>query len=328
MNHSKYFTLIVATVIGIYGLVGFYFMPLASFEGDLTRMAKLPESLFGWTKEQPAINPELMKQAEWEDADVLAIGDSFTNAQIWQTVFAQRGVKIKTESWASVGNLCGDISDWIRSKGFKGKYVIIQSAERNLEARIAQSIGCKHTIYRSLAKTPRAPPVTLLDRYTSSYTGSMSVGIQTKLNAMNYKHLSREPDFKQWEALNEVRVERMKNGCELFSHPRCNDVLFYKSDRVEDMGEKVFADMEIINARLKSYTVVWVVIPDKATVYLQTDKKFWDEAARRFHAPNLLKIFEQAVSDKTVDLYLANNTHVSTTGYLLLGNAIYSSMYH
>lgn len=291
-------------------------------------MAKLPESLFGWTKEQPAINPDLMKQAEWKDADVLAIGDSFTNAQIWQTVFAQHGVRVKTESWSSVFNICEDISDWIRSKGFKGKYVIIESAEKYHEVRIAQSMACKRTIYHPLAEAPHAPPVTLPDRHTSNYTGSMSVGLQTKLNAVNYEHLSRKPDFHEWETLNEVRMERVKNGCELFSHPRCNDILFYKKDRAEDMGEKVFADMEIINARLKGYTTVWVVIPDKATVYLQNDKKFWDEAARRFHAPNLLKVFQQAVNDKTVDLYLANNTHVSTTGYLLLGNAIYSSMYH
>jgi hypothetical protein len=85
--------------------------------------------------------------------------------------------------------------------------------------------------------------------------------------------------------------------------------------------------MAEINTRMKNFSVVWVVIPDKATVYLHPDKKFWDEAERRFHAPNLLKAFRQEIRQKTVDLYPANNTHVSTTGYLILGNAIYQSMY-
>ena len=84
MKHAKCFSIVVAGVMALYGLVGFYFLPLASFEGDLTRMAKLPEAYFGWTKEQPAINPLLMKSAGWQESDVLAIGDSFTTAQIWR----------------------------------------------------------------------------------------------------------------------------------------------------------------------------------------------------------------------------------------------------
>jgi hypothetical protein len=226
MNHAKFFSILVATIVGIYGLVGFYFMPLANFEGDLTRMAKLPESLFGWTKKQVEINPALMKQAEWKDADVLAIGDSFTNAQIWQTVFLQHGVRIRNESWSSVFNICEDISDWIRSNGFKGKYVIIESAEKYHEVRLAQSMGCKHTIHHPVDVVPHNPPITLPDRKSSNYSGSMSVGIQTAWNARKYEQLTSRPDFQGWEAPDEVRVERLKNGCELFSHPRCKDVLF------------------------------------------------------------------------------------------------------
>ena len=147
------------------------------------------------------------------------------------------------------------------------------------------------------------------------------------MNALKYEELSSKPDFRTWNTPGEVRVERVENGCDLFSHPRCNDVLFYAKDRVPDLGENVLRDMEKINARLKGYTTVWVIIPDKATAYLHSDKKFWDEAERRFNAPNIQKVFRQAIREKTVDLYLANNTHVSTTGYLLLGNAIYQGMH-
>lgn len=328
MRHAKFFSIFVAVVMALYGLVGFYFLPLASFEGDLTRLAKLPESYFGWTREQPAINPALMKSAKWQDAAVLAIGDSFTYAQVWQTVFAQRGVRVRTEMWESMFNICEDFSDWIHSKGFKGKYIIIESSEKYFEDRLARSIECKHMEYHPLAEVAINPPATLPGRHTSDFTGRLSVGIQTALNVLKYERLSSSAGFKGWDALGEVRMERLANGCDLFSHPRCKDVLFYEKDRVEDLGENILVNMAEINARMKDFSVVWVVIPDKATVYLHPDKKFWDEAERRFHAPNLLKAFRQEIRKKTVDIYPANNTHVSTTGYLILGDAIYQSMYH
>jgi hypothetical protein len=327
MRQAKFFSIFVAGAMAIYGLVGFYFLPLASFEGDLTRLAKLPESYFGWIKEQPAITPALMKSANWQDADVLAIGDSFTYAQVWQTVFAQKGVRVRTEMWESVFNICEDFSDWIQRKGFKGKYIIIENSEIYLEDRLARSIECKHMEYHPLAQMVINPPPTLPGGHTADLTGRLSVGIQTALNVLKYERLSSSPGFQGWNALGEVRMERLANGCDLFSHLRCKDVLFYEKDRIEDMGENILVNMAEINTRMKNFSVVWVVIPDKATVYLHPDKKFWDEAERRFHAPNLLKAFRQEIRQKTVDLYPANNTHVSTTGYLILGNAIYQSMY-
>lgn len=313
--------------MALYGLVGFYFLPLASFEGNLTRMAKLPETYFGWTRPQPAIDPSLMKSAEWQDAEVLAIGDSFTYAQVWQTVFQQRGVHIRSETWESVFNICGDFSDWVRSKGYKGKYIVIESVEAYFEDRISRSLECRHTEYHATPQLATSPPPTLPDRHRADLSGRLSVGIQTELNAIEYDRLSAGPGFRGWDESDEVRLARLQDGCELFSHPRCRDVLFYKKDRVEDLGPNILAGMAEINARAQGYTIIWVIVPDKSTVYLHPDKKFWDEAERRYHAPNLLKIFRQEVRNKTVDFYPANNTHVSTTGYLILGDAIYRSMY-
>jgi ribosomal protein L39E len=123
-------------------------------------------------------------------------------------------------------------------------------------------------------------------------------------------------------------MERLPDGCSLFSHARCNDVLFLGNDRVQDLGEDSLANMETINTRFGGLIPVWVIVPDKSTIYLNPDKRFWDEAERRFHAPNLLRTFRLAIQDKIVDLYPANNTHLSTTGYLLMGDSIYQSMPH
>jgi hypothetical protein len=328
MKHTKFFSIFVSAVLALYGLAGFYFLPLASFNGDLTRMAKLPEQQFLRTKEQPVINPDLMKSAAWQDADILAIGDSFSAAQIWQTVFAQHGVRVRTESWSSMFNICEDISDFIRSKGFKGKYVIIENAEKYHEVRLADSVKCQHMAYHPVPVHPPHIPTPLPDWNTSDYSGSMSVGFQTAWNAYRYKQLRNKPDFNTWDALDEVRMVRLENSCELFSHPRCNDVLFYKKDREQDLDKNVLDNMQIINTRLKGFSTVWVVIPDKASAYLYPDKQFWNEAEQRFQAPNILKAFQQAIRNKSVDFYLANDTHVSTTGFILLGNLLYSNIYH
>jgi len=318
--------MLVGFSMGIYGLVGFYFLPLASFEGDLTRMAKLPESLFGWTMKQPSIDPDMMKSAEWNEADVLAIGDSFTYAQIWQTVLAKRGVRVRTEPWENVFRICEDFTAWVRAKGFKGKYVVIESVEKGIEERLARSVGCKHTEYHLLPMAKAETPYTFLDRKKNDYSGRVSVGIRTEMNALKYEQLSSKNDFKKWDLPGEVRIERINNGCDLFSHPRCNDVLFYEKDQKQDLGENVLVYMEKISERMPEYSIIWVIIPDKSTVYLNPNKKYWDEAERRFNAPNILRIFRQAIHEKTIDLYFANNTHVSTTGYLLLGDAIYKEI--
>ena len=73
MRQAKLFSVIVSLIVLGYGAIGFYFLPMASFQGDLTRIGMLPESQFGWRKPQPAVDPKLMQQSSMQDADVLVI---------------------------------------------------------------------------------------------------------------------------------------------------------------------------------------------------------------------------------------------------------------
>ncbi len=317
MTQARFFFLFVVAVLAIYGAAGFWFLPMAGFEGDLTRMAKLPESDFGWTKEQPAVDPKWMQSAAWEDADVLVIGDSFSNAQVWQSVLARNGMKVHTESWGRMYMLCADLGKWIRDKGFKGRHVVIESAEKYLEVRLQDSMSCQHISYHPLNEPQAQLPPVLIDR-THDYSGRLSVGLQTALNQYRYRRRSAQPGFMQWDDLGEVRLVRLDDGCRLFSHTRCQDVLFYQKDLIGDVGENVLGNMAELNKRLAGFDVAWMVIPDKASVYLPGEKKLWNEAKRRFGAPDLLNELRQA-RYQTMDLYFANNTHVSTSGYLLLG---------
>jgi hypothetical protein len=326
MKHARIFSIIVFSAIALYGAVGFYFLPLASFTGPLTRMAKIPESLFGWTKQQPAVNPDYLINASWQEADVLAIGDSFSMPHLWQSVLVQHGMKVHTETWEGMRNVCEDITPWLRGKGFKGRHIVFEVVEHNFEDRLDRSIHCKQMDYHSIPERPVSPPPQQLPLAKADFSGKLSVGIQTKLNALKYQQLSSQAGFDNWNMANTVRMNRVKNGCELFSHPRCNDVLFFADDHVGDFNENTLISMKTISQRLNGINPVWVVVPDKSTAYLHPDKLFWDKAEDQFQAPNILKALKNEIHNKNIDLYPANETHLSTAGYLILGDAIYQSI--
>lgn len=326
MKHARLFSIAVFAAIAIYGAIGFYFLPLASFTGPLTRMGKIPEALFGWTKEQPAINPVYLTNASWQEADVLAIGDSFSMPLLWQSVLVQRSLKVHTETWESMRNVCEDFTPWLRNKGFKGRHVVIEVVEHNFEDRLDRSLHCKQMDYHPAKELRATPPARQLNSNSAEFSGKLSVGLQVKFNSMKYQRLSAQQEFDHWDMGNTVRMNRVKNGCELFSHPRCSDVLFFADDHLGDFNDSTLLNMKTISQRLNGINPVWVVVPDKSTAYLHPDKLFWDKAEDQFHVPNALKILRQEISNKNIDLYPANETHLSTAGYLILGNAIYQSL--
>ena len=335
MKHTKLFSVLVIASLFIYATLGFYFLPLSGFEGGLTRMGKLPESLFGWTKPQPQIHSELLRQSDWQDADVLVVGDSFsvgdpllsnTKPYLWQTVLVQNGFKVHTEGWGNISAICEDFTPWLKSKGFKGKYIILENVERAAESNLDKSIKCHSMSYRSTPYSLPSPPDVIPDRERKDYSGKLSVGIQTWLHELEYSYLSSQSNFNQWELPNHVKMQRLSNGCSLFSHPRCQDVLFLTEDRIEDFDENMFAKMATIESRLPNLTPIWVIVPDKSTVYLNPNKQFWNQSSQRLHAPNLLKSFRQSIQNNTVDLYRGNDTHLSTEGFLIMGETIRQSM--
>ncbi len=317
MRYARFFSIFVFVALTLYGIAGFYCLPLAKFTGNLTRMGMVPDALFGWTKAQVEVDPALMQQASWQEADVLAIGDSFTMPLLWQTALTRRGLHVRTETWESMRNICEDFAGWAREKGFKGKYVVIEIIEYSVESRLERSVGCQRMSYHEIATM----------HPSMSLSGKLSIGIRAQFNAWKYQWLRRQPGFSGFELSNSARVAPVANGCDLFSHRECGDVLFYAGDHIPDFDEKTLAQMDEITRRLQGVTPIWAIVPDKSTAYLHPEKKFWDEVERRSQGPNLLKTFRRAIHDKTVDLYLGNDTHVSTTGYLILGEAIYQSMH-
>lgn len=328
MKVAKTFSLLVFALFGLYGAIGLYYLPLAGFEGDQTRIGLLPESMFGWTRPQPAIDASLIRQSSWQDADVLVIGDSFSDGRIWQTELVRHGLKVRTEHWTNVRGICEDFMPWLRNTGFKGKHIVLEIVERNAAAGISQSINCKKMDFHPsfTADRPRSPPPTVINRNQPDYSGRMSIGLQTRLNLEKYLQLSAQPGFTSWNTGRGSIAARVPDGCKLFSHARCTDALFLASDNTEDLAASVTDSMQLLQQRLAGLNVLWVIVPNKTTAYLHPDKRFWDEAAVRVHSLNLLKIVREAIQAQTPDVYPANNQHFSTKTYLLMGRSIYQSM--
>lgn len=320
--------MLVGGLVLIYGAVGFYFLPMASFQGDLTRTGMLPESQFGWRKIQPVIDPKWMQQATLRDADVLVIGDSFSDGRIWQTALTRRGLKVRTESWDSLRGVCEDFAPWLRAQGFAGKYVVLEMIERNITDGMEKFVACQkmQSHPNVSADAPRFPSPISFDPDHGGFHGRFSVGIQTMLNFRRYETLSSGQDFQSAVLPNDTKVARVRNGCLLFSHTRCNDSLFLGTDKASEIETGVLKNIEILNNRMAGITPIWTFVPNKSTAYLYPNKQFWEQAERRFLAPNLLRMTQQAIQSKTVDLYPANNTHFSTTGYLLMGEEIYKTI--
>lgn len=328
MNYAKSFSILVFAALGLYGAIGLYFLPLAGFEGDQTRIGLLPESMFGWTMPQPAVDPSLIRQAAWQDADVLVIGDSFSVVRIWQTELVRHGLRVRTEHWASIRGICEDFMPWLQNQGFRGKQIVLETVERNVAKGMADSVRCKKMNFHSSfeADTPRDAPPTVIDRNKPVYSGRISIGLQTRLNMSKYEQLSAKLDFQSWNTGRGSIVARVANGCELFSHARCSDALFLASDNPQDLGMDVVGNMQLLDKRMTGLNTLWVVVPDKTTAYLHPDKHFWDEANSRVHSVNLLKTVREAIEARTMDVYPANNQHFSTATYLSMGRAIYQGM--
>ena len=151
--------------------------------------------------------------------------------------------------------------------------------------------------------------------------------IPTAVNMLNMAW--RDGRMVSGEAIN-VQLSTDK----LFSNRKANRLLYYAEDELKmNWSEKDKAaaveNLKYIQDDLakKGLRLVVIVVPDKSSVY----RKYLVREANMDGYPNvfdqlksagvnnvnLLSFFQQAVGE-TVDLYLPNDTHLSTQGYKLM----------
>jgi len=306
----------------------FYFERLY---GDLTRIGNFPERSFGWQSSQPSVAPELFKDYSFADADILIIGDSFSVSRVWQSRLIADGLKVTTMTWQELRTkdevLPDNLGELLRAAGFKGRYVIIESIERLFQAR-TEALSKEHNpiVKHDIVINSDFPmyPYTQRERVTFSKLNGADWGVKALYNSIKLSLNLSEKHLKSG-AVQPVKFD----GCALFSHRLCNYAIFVDGDFKKHTFNGI-NNVLAVNKNLQSVGIqpIWMIVPDKSTVYLGYGKlnkypyqNIWQTFAQypELIAPDLATVFI-AKSRTVKDFYMPNDTHISTSGHLYLGD--------
>jgi hypothetical protein len=293
------------------------------FYGDLTRIGLLPESLFGWRQTQPGVPASLLQNSKAADADVVVIGDSFSVGMIWQSELVKGGLAIKTLNWDDIGSLCENVGRWLKHAGFRENgMVIIESTQSMLDKHLNESLTCRGAKqpFTDMPRSGSPPPITSpLGTDARNGTEKITTGIAQLWNGRMVKTHDGAQRFGS-KSDGDIPVARpVARGCEWFSHAFCSKALFNgKDDARAPLGDATLDKIKKIGGTLADYQVIWLIIPDKTTIYFEKETAFWVQLESSALGPDLYKPFLVA-RDAHRDFYFPNDTHLSTSGLLLLG---------
>ncbi|MBT2325307.1 hypothetical protein J7E62_23535 [Variovorax paradoxus] len=288
------------------------------FYGDLTRIGRLSERDFGWTAPAPTVDPAYLKAVPVDQADVLVIGDSFSMTYYWQSALVKAGYRVATTYWGQYDIvLCADFDQWLERAGFKGKLVILESVERLLDERTVSGEACEK-INKPLAAQlkPFVDPAELPGADAlPNWSARFDTGPVAYYNAWRAKQSASVIRFK------DTRVGPVPDGCQLFSHKLCTKLPFFVDD--EDNGPLTpgtLARMQVFTKKHETVPLLWMVIPNKTTVYVKPDfSKDFEAGFRKSKLGPDLYAFAREKRTQIRDFYFPNDTHLSMHGQLQLG---------
>ncbi len=296
-----------------------WFTPV--FHGDLARIGRLSERAFGWRAPQPAVDAALLQSVRFHEADVLVVGDSFSVPLLWQSVLVRDGLRVKTIEWRHIPGLCRDFAAWARAQGFRGAVIVAQSVERELDALLARSAGCSMQGW-ALADVSRRtePPPTAPPGFELNWREALTTGVVTAW------HTWRAERAEGVQVFGDAALLPVPRGCELFSHRLCEKTLVLAKDLGDAGLDAADADvMAALREAQRPLDLLWIVVPDKASVYADEHSSFWAQLVPRSLGPDLHAAFE-AEKWRVRDLYAPDDTHLSTAGYLRLGEIVRAAM--
>ena len=339
IDFRKYTLILIFSFIGMICIswcVEFFFQRI---EGDLTRIGYFPERYFGWNIKQPKVNPKLLKDYPLNQADVLVIGDSFSEPGIWQTKLIEDGLKVSTMTWSELKSsrvffaLPSNLGQLLAEAGFKGRYVIIESIERQFPACMTEFSEGQPPI----VKQNRILPGHIIEREHFSFKNLNGAHWNIKAVSRMIDLISNSPAYIRTDNVRSDNTYAIKiNGCEWFSNRVCNYALFVNGD-FEKATFSFSANVLIVNKNLKQFNFqpIWLIVPDKATVYLGYGAFAWNPYKNVWQLPS--EYPELVVPDVATyfrekaptikDFYLPNNTHLSVNGYLSLGEFMKSELH-
>ena len=284
--------------------------------GDLSRIGRLSDAEFGWRAPPPPAPVDALKGVPLDQADVLVVGDSFSMTLYWQAPLVQAGYRVATVYWGQFGYLCGDFSRWAAQAGFKGRVVIVESVERLLDERLRKGEQCQTMLKAPVAKTtPFFKSFTEVPPDAFNWDAKLATGVVTYRNTQRAKRTDGDTLHGK-----DTQVRLVPDGCKQFSHKLCDRALFFKED--VDNGPLTAETFEMLKryTASQSLPLIWMVIPNKTTVYIdqQHSKPFVEAFRAAGYGPDLFAYAENRRM-QVRDFYFPNDTHISMHGQLALG---------
>jgi hypothetical protein len=142
---ASFFATLLGAIVLVLGLA-LGFGTFERLEGDLTRIGFYSERDFGWNARQPVLDL-LEHPAQADGADILVLGDSFSERNAWQSVLAARlNQRIASYRYGADDCFEGFVEFALRHPS--AKRVVIETVERNFAPRFGQATSCAGDVAR------------------------------------------------------------------------------------------------------------------------------------------------------------------------------------
>lgn len=108
------------------------------------------------------------------------------------------------------------------------------------------------------------PPLAQVPGFELNTNAKLTAGLNTYRNT---QRAIASPDVQFGER---ARVRTVPDGCAYFSHRLCDKALFFPDDtKAAELSERTLRQMEAINQAHPSLPILWMVLPDKTTTYVE-----------------------------------------------------------
>lgn len=307
--------------------LGWYIQPV---EGDLTRQGKFSERDFGWNAQQPII--KVQANPNGNPPNVIVLGDSFSASNQWQSVVMQEtGKNLLTFHWNTLGHpSC--LESWIQS--LKNTFpnanqLIIQSVERHFVFR-----------FKTVQKTCNLERSNNLKIKAGQSLAHRAFDIDKVMPDPIYALLSIANQYRTYQqhTVSGEAVIAPLNRSNLFSNRKSNYLLYFNNDNLKkdwNNADVVMAAQNIKQieqvALANGLKLTIAIVPDKSTAYRQYFKtpQYISQQPNLWRALSAQNIHHVALDNALIpatsqvkDLYLPNDTHLSSAGFILMGNNI------
>lgn len=324
-SYLVWFTLPVFAFFMIAIPLTMFFEPVS---GDLTRIGHWSERDFGWNRPQPAVSVRA-NGTSILNPQVLVLGDSFSHPNIWQSYLAEsRHLEILTFQYQDVACVDNWLK-WVVEQHYPNmRTVVIETVERGFVPLLKNLNTCHRRFPKGFELAEKNVTPTRPQKGLMLDAGYL---IPTAINTL--RAAWSDGAMTSGEVIN---VPLSTDN--LFSNRKADRLLYLAEDELKmSWSEKdqaaAVGNLKRIQDDLatKGLRLVVIVVPDKSSVYRpylanEASKIGYPDVFEQLktHEVNnvdLLSYFQRAVGE-TVDLYLPNDTHLSTQGYKLMASKI------